>query len=56
MGLRPATQHFYDGEKKMVQKAEKIWFDGKLVPWDEAQIHVLTHSLHYDVATFEGTL
>ncbi len=38
----------------MVQKAEKIWFDGKLVPWDEAQIHVLTHSLHYGVATFEG--
>ncbi len=38
----------------MIQKAEKIWFDGKLVPWDEANVHVLTHTLHYGVAAFEG--
>lgn len=38
----------------MVQKSEFIWFDGKLVPWDEANVHVLTHSLHYGVAPFEG--
>lgn len=38
----------------MIQKAEKIWFDGKLVPWDEANVHVLTHTLHYGVAVFEG--
>lgn len=38
----------------MVQKAEKIWFDGKLVPWDEAQVHVLTHTLHYGMGVFEG--
>jgi branched-chain amino acid aminotransferase len=31
-----------------------IWFDGKLVPWREANIHVLTHSLHYGMAVFEG--
>ena len=31
-----------------------IWNDGKLVPWREATIHVLTHSLHYGVAVFEG--
>lgn len=31
-----------------------IWFDGKLVPWNEAQVHVLTHSLHYGSAIFEG--
>lgn len=31
-----------------------IWFNGKLVPWREAQIHVLTHSLHYGLAVFEG--
>ena len=37
----------------MVQKADKIWFDGKLVPWDEAQVHVLTHTLHYGVGVFE---
>ena len=38
----------------MIQKAEKIWFDGRLVPWDEANVHVLTHTLHYGVAVFEG--
>ena len=31
-----------------------IWFDGKLVPWREANIHVLTHSLHYGLSVFEG--
>ena len=31
-----------------------IWFNGKMVPWREAQIHVLTHSLHYGLAVFEG--
>jgi branched-chain amino acid aminotransferase len=31
-----------------------IWFDGKLVPWREANIHVLTHSLHYGLGAFEG--
>ncbi len=31
-----------------------IWFDGDLIPWREAKIHVLTHSLHYGVAVFEG--
>ena len=33
---------------------KKIWMDGKLVPWDEAKIHVLTHGLHYGMAIFEG--
>ena len=31
-----------------------IWFDGKLVPWREANVHVLTHALHYASAVFEG--
>lgn len=31
-----------------------IWFDGKLVPWREAKIHFLSHSLHYASAIFEG--
>ncbi|MDH3637777.1 MAG: aminotransferase class IV, partial [Gammaproteobacteria bacterium] len=31
-----------------------IWMDGKLVPWREAQVHVLTHTLHYGVGVFEG--
>jgi len=38
----------------MVQKMEKIWMDGKLIPWDEAKIHVLTHTLHYGLGIFEG--
>lgn len=31
-----------------------IWFDGKLVPWREASVHVLTHGLHYASSVFEG--
>jgi len=31
-----------------------IWFDGKLVPWRDAKIHVLTHALHYASCVFEG--
>jgi len=38
----------------MVQKSETIWFDGKQVPWDEANVHVLTHTLHYGAGVFEG--
>ena len=37
-----------------MQKAEKIWLDGKLVAWDAANVHVLTHALHYGVGVFEG--
>ena len=31
-----------------------IWFDGELVPWREAEVHVLTHALHYASSVFEG--
>lgn len=31
-----------------------IWFDGQMVPWREAKIHVLTHTLHYSMGVFEG--
>ena len=31
-----------------------IWLDGELVPWREAKVHVLTHSLHYGLGVFEG--
>jgi branched-chain amino acid aminotransferase len=31
-----------------------IWYDGKMVPWRDANTHVLTHSLHYGLAVFEG--
>lgn len=35
-------------------KAEKIWLDGTFVPWDQAQVHVMTHALHYGTCVFEG--
>lgn len=34
--------------------APYIWFDGEFVAWDEAQVHVLTHGLHYGTGVFEG--
>ena len=33
---------------------DKIWMDGELVDWNNAQIHVLTHALHYGLGVFEG--
>lgn len=38
----------------MVDKVEKIWLDGELVDWDKANVHILTHSLHYGLGAFEG--
>jgi branched-chain amino acid aminotransferase len=38
----------------MVEKAKFIWFDGKFIPWEQAQVHVLTHTLHYGLGVFEG--
>lgn len=38
----------------MAIKADKIWLDGELVDFEKAQVHVLTHSLHYGLAAFEG--
>lgn len=38
----------------MLEPSERIWMDGKLVAWQEATVHVLTHSLHYGLAAFEG--
>ncbi|RJQ32931.1 MAG: branched-chain amino acid transaminase [Actinobacteria bacterium] len=37
-----------------IPKVDKIWQNGKLVNWDEAQVHVLTHGLHYGSGVFEG--
>ena len=31
-----------------------IWYDGRLVPWADANVHVLTHTLHYGLGAFEG--
>lgn len=37
-----------------VTKTAKIWMDGRLVDWEEATVHVLTHGLHYGTGVFEG--
>ena len=38
----------------MLQATEKIWMDGKFVPWNDAKVHVLSHTLHYGTGVFEG--
>jgi len=38
----------------MADRDGVIWFDGKMVPWRDAKIHVLTHTLHYGMGVFEG--
>ena len=41
------SEHFDD-------RSGVIWYDGKLVPWKDAQIHILSHALHYASSVFEG--
>lgn len=38
----------------MIEKVEKIWLDGKWVNWDDANVHILSHTLHYGYGAFEG--
>ncbi|MDM5272251.1 branched-chain amino acid transaminase [Sulfurovum sp. zt1-1] len=38
-----------------MNKAKYIWMDGELTPWDDAKVHVLTHTLHYGNGAIEGT-
>jgi branched-chain amino acid aminotransferase len=37
-----------------IQKTENIWHNGRLIPWDEANIHVMSHVVHYGSSVFEG--
>lgn len=37
-----------------LQPSKSIWFNGKLIPWDEARVHVLSHVIHYGSSVFEG--
>ena len=37
-----------------LQPADKIWFDGELIPWEQATIHIASHVLHYGSSVFEG--
>lgn len=38
----------------MVDKVKKIWLEGELVDWDDAKVHILTHTMHYGLGAFEG--
>ncbi|STQ46935.1 Branched-chain-amino-acid aminotransferase [Ewingella americana] len=38
----------------MTKKADFIWFNGEMVPWAEAKVHVMSHALHYGTSVFEG--
>lgn len=38
----------------MIKTTEKIWMDGRFVDWDNANVHVMTHTLHYGLGVFEG--
>ena len=38
----------------MAMRADYIWMNGKVIPWDQAQVHVFTHALHYGSSVFEG--
>lgn len=37
-----------------MEQSEFIWMNGEFVPWEDAQVHVLTHALHYGTSVFEG--
>jgi len=37
-----------------VEKTERVWLNGALVDWDDANVHILTHTLHYGLGVFEG--
>jgi len=37
-----------------IEKVESIWHNGKLIPWDDATIHVMSHVVHYGSSVFEG--
>jgi branched-chain amino acid aminotransferase len=38
----------------MVQETKKIWMDGRFINWADANVHILTHTLHYGTGAFEG--
>ena len=37
-----------------MENSKLIWFDGELMPWENATVHVMTHALHYGTGVFEG--
>jgi branched-chain amino acid aminotransferase len=53
-GLNQFFSEFRKYTMSMANRDGLIWMDGKLIPWRDANIHVLTHTLHYGMGVFEG--
>src|SRR5262249_40434025 len=53
-GAGPSPRRHAMAEKPYDRLEGVIWYDGKLVPWGEATLHVLSHGLHYASSVFEG--
>jgi branched-chain amino acid aminotransferase len=43
-----------DGSRMPIQPTAKIWHNGNLIPWEKAQLHVMSHVIHYGSSVFEG--
>ncbi len=54
IGINSILQLFHERTKTTMEATKKIWFNGKLIDWGQAQIHPLTHTLHYGAGAFEG--
>jgi branched-chain amino acid aminotransferase len=55
--LKPGADYneiFTQGADMPIQTTANIWHNGKLIPWDKAQIHVMSHVVHYGSSVFEG--
>ena len=59
-GVEKSTPLFFDSIQTnrtpplAIEPTQSIWKDGKLIPWQDAQVHVLSHALHYGTSVFEG--
>jgi branched-chain amino acid aminotransferase len=54
LNATPSKPRFLRYNGSMLQPTEKIWHNGRLIPWDEAKIHVLSHVISYGSSVFEG--
>ena len=51
---RPRSKQSFRSSAMPIPATKYIWFNGKLVPWEKATVHVLSHALHYGSSVFEG--
>src|SRR6202051_730353 len=54
LGLQGLVSNRREGVRMAIEKSENIWHNGKLIPWDKATIHVMSHVVHYGSSVFEG--